>query len=102
MNETCLLSVARRAFTVLIFALFSFHSLRGSVSGSISGTVTDPHSLPVASAKVTAINPATNFRQVVLTDESGFYFFPELPVSTYDLEVESKGFRVYRQTHLMV
>lgn len=98
-NRGC---VRGRASAVFFTALLSSYLLRASVSGSISGNVTDPHNLPIASAKVTAIDPATNVRQSVLTDSSGFYSFPELPVSTYDVEVEANGFRVYRQTHVVV
>ena len=90
------------AAAVLLLILLSCNSLWGGVGGSLSGRVSDPHNLPVSGAKVTAINIATNLRQIVTTGSNGFYSFPDLAVGTYDIEVESSGFRTYRGTHLMV
>jgi hypothetical protein len=98
-------SSARRTYApapVLLSILLSCNSLWGGVSGRLSGIVSDPHNLPVSGAKITAINAATNRRQIVTTDPNGFYSFPDLAVGTYDIEVESNGFRTYRSTHLVV
>jgi hypothetical protein len=73
-----------------------------SLGGSITGTVTDPNGLPVTGASVTAVDTATNVRQIVTTNSVGVYSFPELEVGTYQIEVEATSFRTYRHTNLVV
>ena len=92
---------ARAAFSLLLILLY-LHPLRASLNGNISGQVTDPHNLAIAGAKVTAINTATGIRQSVANDGGGIYSFPDLPVGTYDIQVESEGFRTYRRTQLVL
>ena len=53
-------------------------------------------------ATVTATNTQTGVRAVVQTDRSGFYSFSDLPVGTYDLDVEQKGFKTFRQTRVVI
>ncbi len=74
----------------------------GRRGGSISGTVSDPQVQAVAGATVTAINTGTNIRQSMKTSTDGNYSFVDLPVGTYDIEVESAGFRTYRRKNLVV
>jgi len=90
------------ATALLLSILLSCSTLWGGVGGRLSGIVSDPHNLPVSGAKVTAINTATNLRQIVTSGPNGFYAFPDLAVGTYDIAVESSGFRTFRSTHLVV
>jgi hypothetical protein len=90
------------AAVVLLVALLPLTSLWGGVGGSLSGTVSDPHNLPISGAKVTASNTATNLRRVVATGSDGFYSFPDLAVGTYGLAVEQNGFRTFRATNLVI
>src|SRR5271166_6726758 len=71
------------------------------VGGSISGTVLDAQSLLVPSATVTLLNTATNAQQSVVTDDNGVYSFRGLAVGTYELRVESQGFRPYRRIDIV-
>ena len=91
-----------RAVGSLLLIVLSLHPLHAGVNGNISGKVTDPRDLAISGAKVTAINTATDIRQSVTTNAGGIYSFPDLPVGTYDIEVESNGFRTYRRAHLVV
>ena len=61
------------------------------------GAVRDPSGLPVAHARVEAVNEATRSRFAALTDESGRYHVLGLPAGDYALEVEQPGFRTYRR-----
>jgi len=76
--------------------------LWGSVTGSISGTVSDPTGAVVPGADVTALNTETGISQETQTNAQGFYAFPVLPVGHYDVSVQAKGFKEYRQKGLMV
>jgi hypothetical protein len=73
-----------------------------SITGTISGIVTDPTGGLVVGATVTATNTQTGVRAVVQTDRSGVYSFPDLAVGTYDLEVEQKGFKTFQQSRIVI
>src|SRR3984885_8440928 len=73
-----------------------------SITGTISGIVTDPTGGLVVGATVTATNTQTGVRAVVQTDRSGFYSFSDLPVGTYDLQVEQQGFKTFQQSRIVI
>src|SRR5215469_8874017 len=73
-----------------------------SITGSVSGIVTDPSDALVVGATVTATNTQTGVKTVIHTDGKGFYNFPNLPVGTYDIQVSQKGFKQYQQTGIVV
>ena len=73
-----------------------------SITGSISGVVTDPSGAVIPGVKVVAQNMQTGIRQSVVTDGKGFYEFPVLPIGTYELDVQQPGFRHFHQTGLVI
>jgi hypothetical protein len=62
-------------------------------NGSITGRVTDPSKATIAGAKVAAVNLRTNFRYESTTDGAGEYTLANLPLGTYQMEVEKSGFK---------
>ena len=62
------------------------------VTGSVTGLVTDPSGAVVADATVTAENVATGVKTVAQTNGSGAYTIRFLPIGTYTVTVEAKGF----------
>jgi hypothetical protein len=98
-----LCSVPIRNFAgVCLAVVLSAHCLWASLGGTISGRVSDPHGLPVRGASIAAVNAGTHIRLSVATDADGVYSVPNLPVGTYDLEVEVTGFKTYRRTRIVV
>jgi Carboxypeptidase regulatory-like domain len=88
-------------FAVLAFALVAaVPGLRAqTVSGAISGQVTDPSGAAIPSASVTLRNSDTGEVMKTTTNTSGVYGFPVVPVGTnYSVTVEAKGFRAYVQS----
>ena len=69
------------------------------ITATIGGTVLDPSDAAVPNAKVTVTNTDRNqvIRQVV-TDASGVYSAPLLPIGNYDLKVEAAGFQTAQQS----
>jgi hypothetical protein len=61
-------------------------------TGSINGIVTDPKDAVVAGAQVTASNPAQGVSRTTVTNGSGRYSILDLPVGTYDVNVQQTGF----------
>src|SRR5947207_2991865 len=62
------------------------------VTASITGTVADPTDAPVPGATVTAKDVDRGVTYPAETDAAGVYYIPHLPVGTYDVTVEAKGF----------
>ena len=63
------------------------------VVGRISGTVQDANGASVPNASVKVINTATNSERITTSDENGFYTITNLPVGTYTIEAEQKGYK---------
>lgn len=61
--------------------------------GRILGRVADPSGAVLSGAKITATNDATGVSHDVLTNDTGDYVFPELPVGTYSLTFDLAGFK---------
>ena len=79
---------------VLLLAFVTFSSAYAqTVVGRISGTVQDSNGASVPNATVRVINKATNAERVVTSDENGFYTVTNLPVGTYTIEAEQKGYK---------
>src|SRR5687767_5237344 len=64
-----------------------------TVVGRISGTVQDSNGASVPNASVKVINNANNSERTVTTDDNGFYTVTNLPVGTYTIEAEQKGYK---------
>lgn len=92
-----------RRLPALVFAIFFGAALAwAAITGSISGVVTDSSGAVVISATVAATETQTGVRSEITTDSKGFYNFPALPIGTYDVEVKADGFKLYRQTGLVI
>ncbi len=68
-----------------------------SVTGGLSGTVTDSTSAVVADAKVTITGPQGT--RDVMTDSMGHYVFSGLIPGFYDAVVEKTGFKTVKSNH---
>ncbi|MBI1895521.1 MAG: TonB-dependent receptor [Acidobacteria bacterium] len=64
-----------------------------TITGAITGTVTDPSGAVVPNVKVTATNTATNVTFTAQTNESGIYNLLFLPAGEYRLTTETQGFK---------
>ncbi|HET9712336.1 MAG TPA: carboxypeptidase-like regulatory domain-containing protein, partial [Pyrinomonadaceae bacterium] len=63
------------------------------VVGRISGTVQDSNGASVPNASVKVINTATNSERTVTSDDDGFYTVTNLPLGSYRIEAEQKGYK---------
>ena len=91
-------SVLALLATILLGAAVAW----ASISGSISGIVTDPSAAVMPNVTVTATNTATGIQSSVQTDSKGFYNFPNLPIGNYDILVEQTGFKSFRQSAIHI
>jgi len=64
-----------------------------SITGSITGVVTDSSGAVIPATSIVVINTDTNIRVTATTDSSGNYTATPLPRGNYRLEVSAKGFK---------
>lgn len=76
--------------------------LSAATTGQIAGTVTDATGGGIPSVTVKITNTAQGLETTVKTDDHGDYIFPTVPVGTYDILFEAKGFRSEKRTGLVV
>jgi hypothetical protein len=77
------------ALFVLCAALLSAQT----ITGSITGTVSDPSGAVITNVKITATNVGTNVTHNALTNDTGVYNIPFLPIGQYTVSAEQKGFK---------
>src|SRR5215469_5720323 len=87
---------------LLLTLCFPVTDLHAGVTASISGTVTDASGAAVVGANVTATNTDTGVKLTQQTNAQGFYSFQSLPIGKYNIEVEARGFKTYRETGVTV
>jgi hypothetical protein len=68
------------------------HSVAQTVTGSITGAVTDATGAVIPNATVTAVNIATGVKSTTPTNGQGVYTLRFLPIGTYTVEIDAKGF----------
>jgi hypothetical protein len=61
----------------------------------LNGTVTDPSGRLLPLTRVTAVETATGLQRETVSSSSGAYDIPELPVGTYTIKFEHKGFESF-------
>ncbi len=80
------------AMLLLSVACFQQNVFAQLTSGDLSGVVADPTGAVVANATVTATNTLTGVKATQTSGGSGDYHFANLPIGTYDLVFNGKGF----------
>src|SRR6188474_3311072 len=72
--------------------------------GTLEGQIEDKSGGAISGATVSARNLATGYSLSQVSNEKGFYRLAPLPVGSYVLKVESRGFGVFTQEpiHILV
>src|SRR5579864_7174559 len=85
-------------FLILLCATIAL----ASITGTISGIVTDPAGALISGADVTATNILTGVAHTVNTDSKGFYSFLALPIGTYTISVHHEGFKDFERKQIVI
>jgi hypothetical protein len=83
----------RLLFAVVLSLLLAQALSAQSITGSVTGVVTDATGAVVPGADITVINLGTNIRSTVKSDAGGNYTVPLLPRGDYRVEVSAAGFK---------
>ena len=81
---------------IYLFALAAAASAQNT--GSLYGTVIDPTGAVVPNARVMVTGSEHGFSREVMTDSKGEWVLPLLPLDTYAVSVEARGFQTFSQT----
>src|SRR5262245_20546791 len=94
----------KRTITVLVGFILVLCATDGSaqVTGQISGTVKDQSGAVLPGVEVTATNTGTGVSRNAVTNETGGYVLPNLPIGPYRLEAALAGFRTFAQTGIVL
>ena len=88
--------------TLLVGSLLSFPAFGQTVTGSISGTVTDPNGAVVAGASVTLENDQTKDKRDQVTNDSGRFSFAAAQPGVYTIRIEHQGFETLLRTKVVL
>ena len=92
----------QRLLLVALVLLLAMPAFAQKFTAAIRGTVTDPTDAAMSAAKVTLTNEATGVSRSVTTNTAGAYSFPDLPVGSYRVEVESAGFKTAVRSKVVI
>lgn len=93
----------RWCFVVFVHGLAGMALWAQSTStGEIAGTIRDAGGGVIPGVGVSAVHLATNQVREGITDESGVYRLPQLPVGEYEISAELEGFKSVRRQGVIV
>src|ERR671913_887729 len=91
-----------RRFGVFAMMLMTATGAWAQATAELNGRVTDESGAVLPGVSVTATQTQTGFTRTDVTDATGSYVMPNLPVGPYRLEVSLQGFRSYVQTGIVL
>jgi hypothetical protein len=86
-------SAVVRGCILAVLVSFSILGVAQSTGGRVLGRVADSTGAVLANARVTLVNDATGVSIATVTNGSGDYVFPQVPVGGYRLEFDLAGFK---------
>ena len=94
------MSLGRKSLSIFLLmgAVFTAAGQTQAINGSIRGRVTDAAGASVPAAKITISNDQTGFSRSLVSDDDGYYVFPNLPLGTYTVSVLKEGFATQKYT----
>src|SRR4051794_17833399 len=92
-------SVNGMLFSLIIVLVCAFVAAAQSITGSISGTVTDSTGGVIPDATVTIIHEQTGDSRNVTTNDEGRFSFSAIQPGIYTVKVEQKGFQTLKRTN---
>jgi len=93
---------SRSLIVVLGLLLACNYAVAQSLTGSISGTITDATGAVVPGVRVSVTQLETNRRANVVSSGSGVYLATALPVGDYRVEGVAQGFKVAIPTGIIL
>jgi hypothetical protein len=86
----------------LLVPLFACTALWGQGTAQLSGTVKDQSGGVLPGVEVSVTQTATGAKRTAISEETGSYVFPNLPIGPYMLEASLPGFKTYVQSGIVL
>ena len=94
--------IAAALALLLLVACLCIPATAQTVTGTLSGTVTDATGAVIPDLQVTAKNKETSLTRTAKTNAEGYYSMPFLPLGSYDVTVEAQGFQKVIKTDVLI
>src|SRR5262245_53173376 len=95
--------ITTRIVTGFLLVLLGCSILWGQGStAQISGSVSDPTGAVLPGVEITATQTDTGVNRTAVSNETGAYVLPNLPIGPYRLEATLPGFRTFAQTGIVL
>src|SRR5262249_20444329 len=91
-----------RLLIALMVCVFACTAAWAQGTGQINGVVKDQSGAVLPGAEVTATQTETGAARTSVSNETGNFILPTLPVGPYRIEVGLPGFRTYVQTGILL
>lgn len=93
---------AQLLFGLVVAMLLSTPAVAQTITGTVSGIVTDSNGAAVPGATVTLVSDQKNESRTGSTNDSGRFSFAALQPGTYSLRIEQKGFQTLEQKSVVL
>jgi hypothetical protein len=91
-----------RLFVAFLLSCLACELVWAQATAQINGTVKDQSGAVLPGVEITGRQTETGIARSAITDETGSYVLPNLPVGPYRLEAALPGFRTYVQTGILL
>ncbi len=91
-----------RWIKISLFCLLPFASFAQDVTGSVSGTVTDPAGAAIVGASVKLVSDTTDTSETRMTNGEGDFIFTNVKPGFYSITAENPGFKKFEKSRLPV
>src|SRR5512144_2468788 len=85
-----------------VLVVMACGSVWAQATAQMSGAVTDASGAVLPGVEVTATQTSTGISRMTVTNETGYYVLPNLPLGPYRLEVALPGFRTFVRTGIVL
>jgi len=92
----------RWLLVALVIVLCGADGAWAQATAQLNGRVTDESGAVLPGVTVTATQTDTGFTRTVVTDETGAWVMPNVPIGPYRLDISLQGFRTHVQTGLVL
>src|SRR5688572_22256569 len=94
--------IVRRVSLGILVSVFGSGTAWGQAPAQISGTARDQSGAVLPGVEIRVIQTETGIARDAITNETGSYILPNLPIGPYRLEAALPGFRTYAQTGIVL
>ena len=94
------MQIPRLVRVLALLSLIAAIGVAQTITGAVSGSVTDDSGAAVAGASVTLINERTTESRSAKTNDSGDFIFNAVIPGVYSIRVEQQGFKTLERTSL--